>query len=208
MRVLIADDTPETRRLVRLMLSINPDVVVVAIAKDGIEAVELAKEHHPDLVVMDYHMPKKDGLTASREIGRTHPDIGYIVMSAELINELPFDAPMPGLQEFLLKPFMVEELNDAVNRVAATVWKLRLKMAEAEKVYKQSDAYLIPLAQEYSKARRIDDQAVSVFEQLAQNPACELRWLQTLGMMYIVRHEWTKLKSLVSRLELQADSGK
>ena len=206
MRVLIADDTQETRRLVRLMLSINPEVVVVAIAKDGVEAVELAKEHYPDLVVMDLHMPKKDGLTACREIGQTYPDIGYVIISAELIHELPGDAPMPGLQEFLLKPFMVEELNDAVNRVAASVWKLRLKMAEAEKAYKQSETYLKPLALEYSKARRIDDEAVGVFEQLAQNPACELRWLQNLAMMYIIRREWSKLKSLASRLELQPRS--
>ncbi len=57
-RVLIADDVQETRRGIRLMLSMNPDVVVVAIAVNGRQAVEMAKEYHPDIVVMDVNMPE------------------------------------------------------------------------------------------------------------------------------------------------------
>jgi YesN/AraC family two-component response regulator len=61
LRVLIADDFQETRRSVRIMLSMNPDVLVVAIAKNGAKAIELAREHHPDIVVMDINMPAWTG---------------------------------------------------------------------------------------------------------------------------------------------------
>ena len=48
-----------------------------------------------------------------------------------------------------------------------------------------------------------DDQALGIFEHLADNPACELRWLRTLAMLYIIRLEWGKLKTLAARLERQ-----
>jgi DNA-binding NarL/FixJ family response regulator len=208
LRVLIADDIQETRRSVRLMLSMNPDVVVVAIAKDGQEAVNLAREHHPDLVIMDYNMPKKDGLEAYKEISQIYPETGGIIISAQREAEELGSATTFGAQEYLLKPFTLEELNEAVERVAFFVFESRQKLAEAERLYMQSEAYLKKTAEEYLKTRRTDDQALGVFEQLAQNPACELRWLRTLAMMYVIRNEWTKLKPLAARLELLVGSGK
>jgi lipopolysaccharide biosynthesis regulator YciM len=61
------------------------------------------------------------------------------------------------------------------------------------------------LANEYAKNRRTDDQAVRVYEQLAANPACELRWLRTLAMIYVIRQEWGKLRNLAARLEFQGN---
>ena len=57
------------------------------------------------------------------------------------------------------------------------------------------------LAKEYAKNRRTDDQAVEVFEHLASNPTCELRWLRTLAMIYVIRQDWGKLKNLAIKLE-------
>src|SRR5512134_2044342 len=82
-RVLIADDVQETRRNTRLMLATIDDVEVVAIAANGLQAVQLAKEHHPDIVLLDINMPEMDGLTAYREINKVYPDIGCIIISAE-----------------------------------------------------------------------------------------------------------------------------
>ena len=59
---------------------------------------------------------------------------------------------------------------------------------------KQREAYLAQLAVEYSKNRRTDEKAMEVFEQLAQNPECDMRWLQTLAMIYVVRKKWGRLK--------------
>jgi YesN/AraC family two-component response regulator len=207
-RVLIADDFHETRRSVRLMLSMNPGVIVVAIAKDGAEAVELAREHHPDVVILDINMPKLDGLEAFKEISQTYPDTGSIIISAQGDTSNLSTAMSLGAQEFLLKPFSIEELNEAVNRVAAVVEESRRKLAEAGKIHKKSEGYLKQLADEYAKSKRTDDEALGVFEQLANNPECELRWLRTLAMLYIIRKEWGKLKALSTRLEKQAKNAK
>ncbi len=202
-RVLIADDFSETRRSVRIMLSMNPNVTVVAMARNGAEAVELAREHHPDVVIMDVNMPKVDGLAAYKEISQTHPDTGCIIISAQRDMETLNTAMSVGAQEYLGKPFTIEELNDAVDRVAALVEESRKKLAEAGNLNKKTDTYLKRLAGEYAKSKRTDDEAIGVFEQLAENPECEMVWLRTLAMLYIIREEWGKLKDLAGRLELQ-----
>ncbi|MCG2784141.1 MAG: response regulator transcription factor [Anaerolineae bacterium] len=201
LRVLIADDFHETRRSVRLMLSMNPDVIVVAIAKDGREAVELAREHHPDIVVMDINMPQVDGLAAFKQISDIHPDTGCILISAQKEIQFLNAAITLGVQEYLCKPFTIEELNDAINRVGIQVRQKRPSLENASRLHKQSESYLEKLAKEYAKEKRTDDLALGVFEQLAENPACELRWLRTLAMLYIIRQEWDKLKALAERLE-------
>ena len=61
LRVLIADDVQETRRSTRLMLSMVSDVEVVAIASNGLQAVQMSKEQKPDIVVLDINMPELNG---------------------------------------------------------------------------------------------------------------------------------------------------
>ena len=73
LRVLIADDIQETRRNTRLMLATIDDVEVVAIASNGVQAVQLAKEHHPDIVLLDINMPEMDGLTCFARSRRGAP---------------------------------------------------------------------------------------------------------------------------------------
>lgn len=202
-RVLIADDVQETRRNVRLMLSMNPEVTVVAIASNGAQAVDLAKEHHPDIVIMDVMMPEVDGLAAFKEISQVYPDTGCIIISAQKDTSVLSTAMSLGAQEYLVKPFTIDELNDAVNRVAGLVDDSRRKLVEADQLYKKSETYLKQLANEYAKSKRTDDEALGVFEQLAENPECELHWLRTLAMLYIIRQQWGKLKLLAGRLERQ-----
>lgn len=205
LKVLIADDVQETRRSVRLMLSMNPDVLVVAIATNGRQAVDMAKEFHPDLLVMDVNMPELSGLGAFKEISQIYPDTGCILISAERDTNNLGTAMLLGAQEFIIKPFTIEELNDAVNRVAVQVFESRKKLANADKLHKKSEDYLKKLADEYAKTKRTDDHALGVFEQLAENPECEMRWLRTLAMLYIIRQEWGKLKTLSARLEEQTN---
>ena len=66
---------------------------------------------------------------------------------------------------------------------------------------RKNEDYLKQLANEYSKTRRTDDKAMEVFEQLAENPQCEARWLQTLAMIYVVRQKWGRLKILAEKVE-------
>jgi len=201
LRILIADDIQETRRNTRLMLATIDDVEVVAIASNGVQALQLAKEHHPDLVLLDINMPEMDGLTAYREISKVHPEIGCIILSAEKDPTTFRIAISSGVQEYLIKPFTIDELEAAIGRARQRVAQNRAKLAQDTQLRKQREAYLIQLATEYAKAHRTDEKAMEVFENLAQNPECEPRWLQTLAMIYVVRNEWGRLKALAAKLE-------
>lgn len=201
LRVLIADDVQETRRNTRLMLATIDDVEVVAIASNGVQAVELAKEHHPDIVMLDINMPEMDGLSAFRRIAQIYPDTGCIIISAEKDTTTLRTAMSIGVQEYLIKPFTGDELETAIARVRALVEKQRIKIAQDIQLRKQRETFLVQLAAEYAKTRRTDEKAVEVFEQLAQNPQCEARWLQNLAMIYIVRQDWSKLKILATKVE-------
>jgi len=204
LRVLIADDIQETRRNTRLMLATIDNVEVVAIAVNGLQAVEMAKEQHPDIVLLDINMPVMDGLTAYREIARIYPETGCIIISTEKDSTTLRTAMSIGVQEYLIKPFTIDELESAIGRVDQKVQGNRKKLAQMDDLKRKKEDYLKQLATEYSKARRTDDKAMEVFEQLADYPNCEARWLQTLAMIYVVRQEWGRLKILAAKLEFQA----
>jgi YesN/AraC family two-component response regulator len=201
LRVLIADDIQETRRNTRLMLATIDDVEVVAIAANGIQTVQLAKEHYPDILLLDINMPEMDGLTAYRQIAQTHPDIGCIIISAEKDTTTLRTAMSIGVQEYLIKPYTIEELETAIARVYERVAQTRQKLAQAEQLRRRNEAYLQQLASEYARTRRTDDQAIEVFERLAENAQCEPRWLQNLAMIYVIRQMWGRLKVLAEKVE-------
>lgn len=201
LRVLIADDIQEARRNTRLMLATIDDVEVVAIASNGIQAVDLAKQHHPDILLLDINMPELDGLSAYRRISQVHPDIGCIIISAEKDTTTLRTAMSVGAQEYLIKPYTVDELETAIARVSQKVQQARQKLIQAEQLRRRNAAYLAQLANEYMKTRRTDDKAVEVFERLAEYQNCEVRWLQNLAMIYIVRQDWGKLKILAAKVE-------
>lgn len=81
MRVLVTDDSAFMRRAVSSMLTSDPDIEVVGIARNGVEAVEFAKKLKPDVITLDIEMPEMDGLTALRHIMREAPT-GVIMLSS------------------------------------------------------------------------------------------------------------------------------
>ena len=201
LKVLIADDVQETRRNTRLMLATIDDVEVVAIASNGLQAVQFAKEHRPDVVLLYINMPEMDGLTAYRELAKIYPATGCIIISAEKDAATFRTAISVGVQEYLVKPFTGDELEEAIGKVRARVEQAQQRIMQDTQVRKQREVFLVQLATEYAKTRRTDDQAMEVFEQLAMNPQCEARWLQTLAMIYVVRQKWGRLKVLAAKLE-------
>lgn len=202
-RVLIADDIQETRRNTRLMLSLISNVEVVAIASNGLQAVQMAKEQRPDIVVLDINMPEMNGLAAFKEIAKSNPDTGCIIISAQTDSEILRLAMSLGIRDYLFKPFTVDQMEQAVEKVAARLAQKRQQTRQTDQLRQKNEAYLKQLAGEFAKSRRTDDRAVEIFEQLAADPACELRWLRTLAMIYIIRGEWGKLRTLAARLEFQ-----
>ena len=199
--MLIADDIQETRRNTRLMLATIDDVEVVAIASNGLQAVQLAKEHQPDIVFLDINMPEMDGLTAYQEIHKFLPGTGCVIISAEKDTSTLRTAMSIGVQEYLIKPFTVDELEAAVARVHERVEQTRKKLEQDTQVRKQREAFLVQLAMEYAKSHRTDAKAMQVFEYLAESPNCEMRWIQNLAMIYIVQQKWGKLKVLAEKIE-------
>ena len=203
LRVLIADDIQETRRNTRLMLSMISDVEVVAIASNGFQAVQMAQEKQPDIVVLDINMPGMNGLAAFKEILKINPDTECIIISAEKDSEILRMAMSLGIRDYLFKPFTVDQMEQAVEKISARLAQKRQLFRQTDQLRLRNEDYLKRLANEYAKSRRADDQAVEVYEQLAANPACELRWLRILAMMYVIRQDWGKLRILAARLEFQ-----
>jgi DNA-binding response OmpR family regulator len=109
LKALVAEDDPGIRRLIAGMLELDGwEVREVA---DGDEAVEMAAEWHPDAVVIDVMMPRKDGITAVREM-REAPggdDFGVVVVSAKPAAEA--EAMEAGSDDFVSKPFDPDDLS-------------------------------------------------------------------------------------------------
>lgn len=115
-RVLIADDQPLLRGALRMYLSAEPDIEVVAEAEDGQEAVRLATELKPDVVVMDIRMPRMDGLTATRRVAAA--GIKVMVITTFHLDEYVVEALRGGASGFLLKDATPDEVVRAVRVVA------------------------------------------------------------------------------------------
>ena len=80
-RVLVADDQAAVREGLATLLDLTPGIEVVGQARDGAEAVRLVAEHAPDVVLMDLHMPGMDGIEATEQITRDHPDTRVVVLT-------------------------------------------------------------------------------------------------------------------------------
>ena len=83
-RILLVDDHARLRELYRMALQGEPDLQVVAEAEDGEQALRLAREHRPDLVVMDLSMPRRDGLQALQDLKQALPEDRVVVLSGFL----------------------------------------------------------------------------------------------------------------------------
>ena len=118
LRVIVADDDPLVRRLVRDALQLA-DIIVVADATDGREAVELTKFYRPDVVLMDVVMPGIDGLKATREITRGVPETRVVILAGSDEDDLALLGLKAGAVGFISKNASVEALPRAVRGVHA-----------------------------------------------------------------------------------------
>jgi len=116
-KVLIVDDSEQTRETLRNILSLEKEIQVVGEASDGQEAVQRVAELHPDVVIMDVNMPGVDGIQATERITTDHPDSCVIVMSAAGDQEYLRKAMQAGARDYLIKPFTSDEVVTATQRV-------------------------------------------------------------------------------------------
>jgi DNA-binding NarL/FixJ family response regulator len=118
MRILIADDHGIVRSGLRLLLDRQPDMEVVAEARDGVEAVEVALANRPDLCVLDVAMPRLTGLQAAREIKAQAPDIAVLMLSMHDDERYVFEALQAGASGYVLKREADNDLVDALRAIA------------------------------------------------------------------------------------------
>lgn len=118
-RVLIADDQDLLRGSLRMLVDSDPALTVVAEARTGREAVDLAGSTRPDVALMDIRMPDLDGLAATREICAASDTTRVIVLTMFDLDEYVYAALRAGASGFLLKNASPEELLRAVHVVAA-----------------------------------------------------------------------------------------
>ena len=186
------------------MVSTIDHLEVVAIASNGQQAIEMTREHQPDILLMDINMPIVDGLTAIRQILKFAPNTGCIIISAERNPNAFREAMSLGVREYLIKPFTVDELEAAVERVYKRMDESIQVNTQADQLRRKNEEYLKQIGNEYIKSKRTDDQAVAVFEQLVDTPNCEQRWIQTLAIIYVLRKRWDRLKLLIRKIEQDA----
>ena len=117
--VLLADDQPLLRRGFRMILEAEGDLTVVAEAADGEEAVDLARRHAPDVVLMDIRMPGLDGIEATQSITAADTHVRVLVLTTFDLDEYAFGALRAGASGFLLKDVRPAELVAAIRTVAA-----------------------------------------------------------------------------------------
>jgi DNA-binding NarL/FixJ family response regulator len=103
LRVLIADDHPLFRAGLGAMLASAPDTELVGEATTGSEAVSLAAELGPDLVIMDVQMPRTDGIEATRRISRENPETNILVVTMFGDDGTVFQAMRAGAKGYILK---------------------------------------------------------------------------------------------------------
>ena len=119
-RVLIVDDQALVRAGFRMILESEPGIEIVGEASDGLEALEAAREHTPDVVLMDIRMPNLDGLEATRRlVGDGHSGLRVLMLTTFDLDEYVYEALRAGASGFLLKDTPPEQLVAAIQVIAS-----------------------------------------------------------------------------------------
>jgi DNA-binding NarL/FixJ family response regulator len=112
-RILLADDHEVVRDGLRLVLDSEPDLEVVAVASDGIEALERARDEDIDLAILDVSMPRMTGLQAARELNRQRPELRVLMLSMHDDERYFFEALKAGASGYVLKTAANRDLIEA-----------------------------------------------------------------------------------------------
>jgi DNA-binding NarL/FixJ family response regulator len=117
-RLLIVDDHTLFREGVKALLSITPDIAVVGEASDGVSAVQQFRELHPQVVLMDIHMPESSGIDATRKILEDEPQVGVIMLTMLEDDASVFAAMCAGARGYVLKGANPKEMLGVIRAVA------------------------------------------------------------------------------------------
>jgi DNA-binding NarL/FixJ family response regulator len=136
-KVLLADDHRVVREEIRMLIELQPDLVVIGEAVDGDDAVQQVIQYSPDVAVMDLSMPNQDGLQAARRICELNPTTQIVILSMHVATEFVIQALQIGIQGYVLKEMAGTELVDAIRSAHAYSRYLSPKL-----LYNLGDGYI------------------------------------------------------------------
>lgn len=119
-RILVVDDHPSFRQMLRGVLEQHPNWEVCGEASDGLEAIVRTSELHPDVVLMDLQMPRLDGLQATRKIHQVSPSTRVLILTLHENPILPEIAKESGASGYILKSESLETLTTAIETVGSS----------------------------------------------------------------------------------------
>ncbi len=187
LRILIADDDGVTLIVLRKVVT-TLGHEVVAEAGDGEQALALAREHQPDLVILDIRMPNLDGLQAARQIQADRPT-PVIILSAHSESGLGSEAANVGAHAYLVKPFTADQLKPAIELALANFARTR---EQDEKIRKMNEALETRKVVERAKGilmRQTDLDEESAYLRLQKTARNENRKLREVAQAIILADE-------------------
>ena len=128
-RLLIVDDIAETRENLRKLLQFESDIEVVGAARTGEEALQMARDTQPDVVLMDINMPDMDGISATKTLLEDVPFSQIVILSVQNDADYMRRAMLAGARDFIAKPPSGDELISTVRVVSQRAKEIRAKMA-------------------------------------------------------------------------------
>ena len=126
-KILLVDDVTAVRKGLSTILQLMDDLRIVGEAENGLEAVKLAEQLKPDVILMDLAMPELDGFEATKCIKANHPQIGIIVFSIHDDGDTREKARAVGADAFINKEAETQQLIDAIQNVSAQAASRRPK---------------------------------------------------------------------------------
>ncbi len=118
-RVLVADDQRVVREGLVMVLGLLDDVEVIGTASDGAEAITVAAELHPDIVLMDLKMPRCDGVQATRTLREQQPEVKVVVLTTYADDKSVIEALRAGARGYLTKDAGSEQIREGLRQVSA-----------------------------------------------------------------------------------------
>ncbi len=129
--VIIVDDIAETRENLKKLLQFEPNVEVVGVGRSGQEAIKVANETKPDVVLMDINMPDMDGIAATEKIRAKQSATQIVILSVQSDPNYMRKAMLAGARDFLTKPPDLDELLSAIRRAGEMAHQEKKKQASS-----------------------------------------------------------------------------